>query len=164
MTQAQYVKGLRTFLVDFSNKNRIIRFEQENSDDALELYLEMALGVLVNLPPAVLQWGFDDFPIPSLLIHQAVLECLASNSILQSRNEIQYNNGGISVKFPDGGRYMNAMQPLYRFIENELKALVGLKVNANIDAAWGGVSSPYVFIAGYPYLIKPYSGLGGEIS
>ena len=164
MTQTQYKNGLRLFLNDFSNKNRIIKFEQENTDDALDLYLEMALGALVNIPPAVVQWGFDDFPIPALLIHQSAIECLMSNTILQSRNEIQYNNGGISVKFPDGGRYMNALNPLYRVLEMELKALVGIKVNANIDQSWGGVSSPYVFIAGYPYLIRPYSGLGGEIS
>ena len=152
------------FLKDFAENNRIIKFEEENANANLDLYLNMALGFLNNVAPPVLSWSIGEFPIPGLLIHQSAIEALISNSILQSRNEIQYNNGGISVKFPDGGRYMNILQPLYRAITNEMQALVALKVNANIDAAWGGVSSPYVYIAGYPYLIRPYSGLGGEIS
>lgn len=160
MDEKKYIEGLRIFLRDFSEKNRILKFNVESDDISLSLFLNMALGMLNNLPPNVLQWGMGDFPIPALLIHQAVIEALVSASILQARNEITYNNGGISVKFQDGNRYQNVLQPLFRMIQLEMDALIKIKVNANIDAAWGGVSSPYSYIAGYPYLIRPYSGLG----
>lgn len=161
MDAKQYRDGLRTFLKDFQEFNRLLKFEEESSDDKLDLYLNMALGFLNGIPPNVATWGMADFPMPSLLIHQSAIEALISNTILQSRNELTYNNGGISVKVPDGSRYNGALQHLYNVTRMELDYLLKLKVSINIDGGWGGINSPYQFIAGYPYLIRPYNGLQG---
>jgi hypothetical protein len=148
------------FLKDFAELNRILKFEEESSNGYLDLYLNMALGFLNATPPPIGAFDMDTFPMPSLLLHQATIEALISNSILQSRNEISYNNGGISVKIPDGNRYNNVLQNLYRAVQLELDAYLKYKVSINVDQAWGAVSSPYAFIAGYPYVIRPSDGQG----
>ena len=160
MTLELYRNGLRDFLKDYEEFNRILKFEEENADDKLDLYLNMAVGFLNSIPPPVAVYSVESFPMPAALLHRAAIECLISNSILQSRNELSYNNGGISVKFPDGNRYSNAIQMLLNIFNQEIEMLRQYKISLNIEGGWGGVNSPYQYIAGYPYLIRPYNGLG----
>ena len=155
-----YRDGLRMFVKDYEELNRILKWEEENADPALDLYINMALGFLNTMPPNVATYGVSDFPFPGLLIHRAAVDCMISNSILQARNELSYNNGGISVKFPDGNRYSNQIQALLNILTGELDMFRQFKVSINIEGGWGGLNSPYQYIAGYPYLIRPYNGLG----
>ena len=155
-----YRDGLRMFVKDYEELNRILKWEEENADPALDLYINMALGFLNTMPPNVAVYGVQDFPFPGLLIHRAAVDCMISNSILQARNELSYNNGGISVKFPDGNRYSNQIQALLNILTGELDMFRQFKVSINIEGGWGGLNSPYQYIAGYPYLIRPYNGLG----
>lgn len=159
MTLEDYRNGVRGYLKDYQELNRLLKFEEENANDKIDLYVNMALGFLNSIPPLVTNYGIDTFPIPPLLMHQAVIEALISNSIVQARNELSYNNGGISVKIPDGRRYLPILQELYKVANTEIKFLREAKVAINIDNGWGGVPSPYQYIAGYPYLLRPYSGL-----
>lgn len=155
-----YRNGLRDFLKDYEEVNRILKFEEENNDNLLDLYLNMAIGFLNSVPPPVMTYTIENFPLPGLLIHRAAIDCMISNSIMQARNELSYNNGGISVKFPDGNRYSGPLQMLTSVFNQELEMLRQLKISINIEGGWGGVNSPYQYIAGYPYLIRPYNGLG----
>jgi len=159
MSQEEYRDALRAFLKDHQDLNRLLKFEEESSRDKLDLYLNMAVGFLNSIPPPVVAYSIATFPIPSLLIHQGAIEALISNSILQSRNELTYNNGGISVKVPDGSRYDNAIRLLYQAVGNEIKFFAQQKVAININGGWGGVHSPYQYLSGNPYLTGPYQGL-----
>ena len=154
-----YRNALRAFLKDHQDLNRLLKFEEESSDDKLDLYLNMALGFLNSVPPPVAAYSIGNFPVPSLLIHQGAIEALISNSILQSRNELTYNNGGITVKMPDGRRYESSLRMLYEAVGQELKMFSQMKVGININGCWGGVHSPYAYLAGNPYLTGPYDGL-----
>lgn len=161
MNLDQYRKGLRDFLLDFPELNRLLNFNEENNDDKLDLYLNMALGFLNSVPPPTENYtDVSAFPIPSLLLHCAVEQCLISNSIHQARNELTYNNGGISVKIPDGNRYLQALTMMSQQINRELEMLRQRKIYLNLEMGWGGINSPYQYIAGYPYLIRPYNSLG----
>ena len=149
------------FLKDFPEINRLLNFDEENEDDHLDLYLNMSLGFLSAVPPPIESYtDVAAFPIPSLLLHAAVEQCLLSNSIAQARNELTYNNGGISVKVPDGSRYLQILTAMGQQMNRELEMLRQRKIYLNIEAGWGGVNSPYQYIAGYPYLIRPYNSLG----
>jgi hypothetical protein len=154
-----YRSGLRDYLKDYEELNRILKFEEENSNDKLDLYLYMAIGFLNSVPPPVAVYTIESFPMPGMLIHRAIIECLISNSILQARNELSYNNGGISVKVPDGNRYANQIQMLLNIFNQDMEMLRQMKISMNIDAGWGGLNSPYHYIAGYPFLKRPYDGL-----
>ena len=151
-----YRDGLRAFLKDHSDLNRLLKFEEENSNDMLDLYINMALGFLNYIPPLSMNFDISTFPIPSLLIHQSCIEALISNGILQSRNDLTYNNGGITVKISDKERYLAILQWLTRIADREIETFKMIKVSINVDNGWGFVSSPYNSIHGN-LPIKPNS-------
>ena len=159
MDLTDYRNGLKMFLKDYQDLNRLLNFEVESAPEKLDLYVNMALGFLNSVPPRSAIFSISDFPVPALLIHQATIECLISNSILQARNDLTYNNGGISVKVADAQRYIVPLKMLTDQTDMGIQMLSKLKVSINIENCWGGVNSPYQFIAGYPYLIRPYNGL-----
>jgi len=158
---ATYTAALRDFIKDHEAFNRLLKFEKENEDSYLRLYLDMAMGFLNAIPPYIGPFGWDTFPVPNLIIHQATIECLISNSIVQARNELAYNNGGITVKISDGNRYLNILQILYRATDMEIKTLTQIKIAINIQNGYGGVSSPYSYLHGRSAILNPNSILAG---
>ena len=147
-TALEYRGFLKDYLKDHADVNRLLEFMRENSDDELDLYLNMALGTLNFVPPFLGPVTFETFPMPPLIVHQAVIECLISNSVHQSRNELTYNNGGITLKIPDGDRYLKILQQLYRSVDLELNNYKQYKIQVNIDGGFGGVPSPYSYLHG----------------
>ena len=161
LDQTEYRDSLRNFIKDFEALNRLVEFKQESTDNLLDLYLNMAIGFLNSVPPYIGPFTWDNFPIPNLIIHQASIECLISNSIVQARNDLTYNNGGITVKIADGQRYMNALQILYRAADQEINSLKRIKIAINIQSGYGGVSSPYSYLHGRSAVLNPNSILSG---
>jgi hypothetical protein len=150
MTKAEYIEKFRNFLKDHEYLNRLLNFEQENEDSYLELYLDMAVAFLSSMPPFVYRPSLDDpnFPFFSLIIHQSAIEALISNSIVQARNDLTYNNGGISVKVDDANRYMGLLQALYKLADREIAMYQKWLIAININNGYGGVGSPYNNIGG----------------
>ena len=157
MTLEEYRIALRDFIKDKEPLNRLLQFELENIEDDLDLYLNMALGFLQYIPPFLGNIAIASFPMPALLIHQATIECLISNSIVQARNDLTYNNGGVTVKVSDGDRYLRMLQQLYRMADMEIAAFKQLKIALNISAGWGGVYSPYSQLHGNGQSLQPNS-------
>src|ERR1035437_4501420 len=91
-----YRQSLKAYLRDFAGLNRLLRFEEENSSEQLDFYLQMALGTLNSFPPFIASFNFANFPIPSLIVHQASIEGLVSNGISFSRNDLEFSNGGLA--------------------------------------------------------------------
>lgn len=166
MDQSDYRDALRAFLKDQAVKNRLLKFTEESTDDELDLYLNMALGTLSNLSPLLASFTFATFPIPALLLRQATVECLISNGIIQMRNDLTYNNGGITVKVDDGERYLGHIELLYSVIDRMLVQYKKLKVISNIEGSFdggasgnsfGGVHSPYSYLHGRSSSLQPNS-------
>jgi len=145
-TLQTYREALRAFIKDHSEKNRLLKFVIENTDDELDLYVNMALGFLNSIPPLIGNFTYGTFPMPSLLIRQATIECLISNGILNSRNELTYNNGGITLKVADGSRYLQHLQVLLNMTDREIANFTKVKVAINIENGYGGVHSPYAYL------------------
>jgi hypothetical protein len=144
MNLTQYRTVFRQFLKDHKDLNRLLNFSEENIDSYLDMYLEMALGFLNTVPPYLSPYSISDFPIPTLLIHQAVIEALISNSVLSSRNDLTYNNGGITVQAQNANRYSSVLQLLLHRSDMEIRYLQQLKISININNGWGHSSSPYL--------------------
>jgi hypothetical protein len=138
-----YRTHLRAFMKDHKTLNRLLKFAEENSDDEMDMYIYMSLGFLNSVPPIVNSYDLATFPTPSLLIHQATVEALISNGILYARNDLTYNNGGITVRISDGDRYLKHLQLLFRMTDREIKNFTNIKIAINIDGGFGGVHSPY---------------------
>lgn len=161
LTLENYRNSLRAYIKDSELKNILLRYTEENTDDELDLYVSMALGFLNAIPPPVVEFTYETFPIPSLLVHQAAIECLISNGILHARNELTYNNGGITVKIWDSERYVKFIQILTRQSDLEIQILTKVKMAANLNAAFGGVYSPYAYLHGRSATLNPNSILSG---
>jgi hypothetical protein len=121
----------------------------------------MALGFLNSTPPFIGPFTWDNFPIPNLIIHQGAIECLISNSIVQARNDLTYNNGGVTVKIADANRYVQTLQILYRATDMEINFLKNIKVAMNIQNGYGGISSPFSYLHGRSSTLSPNSILAG---
>ncbi len=150
MSREIHREKLRSYLKDSEALNRLLNFEKENSDEFLDLYLDMSVMALNTMPPLVVSISLEDEnPFGSLIVHQAAIEALVSNSIVAARNDLTYNNGGVTVKVDDGQRYMAILQNLYRLADRELEMFRKWKIAINIDGGWGGIPSPYSYYKGY---------------
>jgi len=161
LTEANYVSSLRSYIKDLEAKNILLRYTKENTDDELTIYVQMAMSFLGSVPPFVIAFDYGTFPIPSLLVHQAAIECMISNGILSARNELTYNNGGITVKIHDSQRYLNFIQLLLRMTDLEIQNFTKLKISINLESSFGGVYSPYSYLHGRPATLNPNSILDG---
>ena len=156
-----YRTALVTYIKDKSELNRLLQFTTENTSDELDLYINMALSFSNSVPPMIASFTLDTFPIPSYILHQAAIEGLISNGILQARNELTYNNGGITVKISDGDRYTRFYQILLRWTDMELANLKSIKIAININGGYGGVYSPYGYLHGRGQTLNPNTLLSG---
>jgi len=161
LSLSDYRTALRNFIKDHEALNRLLKFEEENTSDELDMYINMALGFLNSIPPILGSYTLEAFPMPSLLMHQAVIECLISNSIVNARNELTYNNGGVTVKIPDGNKYLSLLQALYRMTDQEIAAYTKMKVAININGGYGGVYSPYAYLHNGYQSLQPNSLFSG---
>lgn len=161
LTFENYVNSLRNYIKDSELKNILLKYTKENTDDELGMYIQMAMSFLASIPPPVISWDYGTFPIPSLLLHQAAIEAMISNGILHARNELTYNNGGITVKIYDSQRYLQFIQILMRMTDLEIKNLTNIKVSINLNNAFGGVYSPYAYLHGTQATLQPNSLLAG---
>lgn len=150
-----YRTSLRAFIKDAALKNRLLNFAEENTDSELDLYLNLALSFINVIPPLIGNYSFATFPIPALLVHQATIECLISNGIVNARNDLTYNNGGVTVKVSDGQKYLSHIQWLYRLTDREISAFRQIKIALNIEGGYGGVYSPYAWLNGNAATLQP---------
>lgn len=146
MEKLEYVKRLREYLRDYEELNRLMEFKEESKDINLELCLEMALGEANALVPATDDYLFESHPMPNLIVLGAIPHVLISCTILRARNELTYNNGGITVKIPDSSVYLNVLSMLERMYHTAKESYVNNEKSKNIAKGFGGSSSPYAYL------------------
>jgi len=132
---------LRLFLNDTPELNRLIR-TQESDDAKLDLALLLAVDDYNITAPLLGNVQVWNFPSMFMLIYGASIQVLRSAGLLQSRNELAYSSGGVSVRIFDKTQLYQSW--IAQFVaEYELKKR-NFKMALNIDAALaGGVSSEY---------------------
>jgi len=132
---------LRLFLNDTPELNRLIRM-QESDDTKLDLALLLAVDDYNITAPLLGSVTVANFPSLFMLIYGASIQVLRSAGLLQSRNELAYSSGGVSVRIFDKTQLYQSW--IAQFVaEYELKKR-NFKMAQNINAALsGGVSSEY---------------------
>lgn len=134
------VQKLNMFLRDNEKLNKLIE-GKEHSPAQLRDALIDSLDDWNITPPPLTPVDFSTHPSRRLLIHGAVIELLQSAGILQSRNRLQYNDGGITVSVSDkASDYQSWISLLVNDYERKKRAV---KVTKNVELGWGGVSSEY---------------------
>lgn len=144
----RFVAQVRAYLRDYPELNRLIDGE-ETSDRMIAWAVIDTLDDINNTPPFIGTFTVENFPYRSLLLRGTVVSVLESVGLLQTRNQLQYSDGGISVgasdKAPMLMQWINMLKMSYD------QKLQRWKISMNITQAMNGesVMSDYYFLGGY---------------
>jgi hypothetical protein len=138
-----FIGAVRAFIRDTPALNALLN-GQETNDSLLELCVALALDDFNSSPPLIGNFMFQYFPSKSLLMLGTVLWVLQSAGLMQSRNQLDYAAGGITVATSN-------KTPLYQswiniFLQQYEAKKANLKKSLNAEQAYGGVNSEYVQI------------------
>ena len=140
---------LRLFLNDTPELNRLIR-RQESNDEKLDLAIRLAIDDYNITAPPLAGVTVGNFPSIWLLIYGSVIQVLRSNGLLQSRNELVYSSGGVSVRIFDKTQlYQSWIAQFFADYETKKKHF---KISSNVTSAMLagiGVNSEYEHLAHY---------------
>jgi hypothetical protein len=132
---------LRLFLNDTPELNRLIR-QQESDDTKLDLAIDLAIDDFNITTPILSAYKITNFPSIYLLMYGAVIQVLRSAGILQSRNELAYSSGGVSVRIFDKTQLYQSW--IAQFVADYERKKSNMKISFNIaNALAGGVASEY---------------------
>lgn len=138
---------LRLFLNDTAELNRLIR-QEESDTDKLDLAILLTIDDWNISPPLLSTVSIATYPSLYLLIHGAAIQTLKSAGILQSRNQLEYSSGGITVRTFDKTQLYQSW--IIQFVNDYERKKIDLKKFLNIEASWpGGVHSEYQQIYWY---------------
>ena len=144
----RFVSEVRMYLRDFPELNRLIDGE-ETSDRMIAWAVIDTLDDINNTPPFIGNYTCSNFPYRSLLLRGTVVAILESVGLLQTRNQLNYSDGGIQVGVSDKApmlmQWINMLKSSYE------QKLQRWKISTNITQAFGGdsVMSDYYFLGGY---------------
>ena len=134
-------RALRLFLNDTPELNRLIR-RQESTDQKIDLAIDLAIDDYNITTPLLQVHTIADFPSLFLLIYGAAIQLLRSNGILQSRNELTYSSGGVSVRIFDKTQLYQSW--IAQFVSEYERKKNNFKISLNINGAMGaGIGSEY---------------------
>lgn len=149
---ASFVSLVRNYLRDFTELNRIVAGE-ESSDRQILWAVFDAMADFNGTPPFLGNSSIDDLLFlnqHSLLLRMTVCSLIESVGLLQTRNHINYSNGGISVGVNDKTPMLMNWLQYFKSTTEQMKQRV--KVSMNINGILGptnvGVMSEYWAING----------------
>lgn len=140
-----YVIAIRFYINDTPELN-VLLGEEESSDEKIKLALNMALSDILMACPWRASYTAANFPYFYLLMIGAIAQLLRSAGLLQTRNQLKYQAGGLSVQIWDKGRDYSAWSNSF-MQEYELKKRLFVE-QTNYSRALGyapaGLHSEYV--------------------
>jgi len=149
---AYFVSLVRSYLRDFPELNRIVS-GQESSDRQILWAIFDALSDFNGTPPFIGNATIDDLMEKSqhaLLLRMTTISLIESVGLLQTRNHINYSNGGISVGVNDKTPMLMNWLQYFKATTEQMKQRV--KVSMNIEGILGssnrGVFSEYWSVNG----------------
>ena len=146
-TMGELVSMMRMYLRDYPHLNRLIEGE-ETSDRMIAWAILDAIQDFNTTPPFIGNIGIESLVSIPMLRDKVICTILESLYILQTRNQVNYSDGGISFSISDKG------QALYSFIQllqqrYDMK-VAKMKASLNVEMAMTGegVLSEYFVING----------------
>lgn len=140
----RFVAQVRAFMRDYPELNRLIAGEESSNRQIVWAVMD-ALDDFNSTPPFITRRDISNFPSMSLLIRGTVCSLLESIGLLQTRNHLQFSDGGIQVGINDKTPFIQSWLQVFRngYEDRKMK----MKVAMNIESAWGGgINSEYRFI------------------
>ena len=143
------VNYVRLFLRDQPKLNKLTKMK-ENDDDEIRLAVHMAISDWNGTPPLLNPVGIEDFPLFDWLIVASAMFVLQSSGVLQHRNDLPFNDNGVSVNpWSKGPAYVNLAGMWAQMCETKKR---DFKYAYNVGKTFGIIKSP-------EYRMWDYSGL-----
>jgi hypothetical protein len=137
---------VRSFMRDYPELNRLIAGTESSNRQIVWAIMDTLDDF--NTEPPFTNFSMTTFPSMSLLIRGVVCSLLESIGLLQTRNHLSFNDGGLQVGVNDKTPFIQAWLQLFRNSYEDKKKKI--KVAYNIESAWGGgVGSEYRFCNNY---------------
>lgn len=153
------INSVRMFLRDFPRKNEL-KGKEETSDQEIFLFLNMALDDWNSTPPLIGNVTVDTHPSFSWLIICTAMFVLASEGVLEYRNDLSYSDGGVNLNpWTKGPAYTNLAGIWSQQLEQKKSAM---KYALNASAVSGVIPSAEYFA--WDYQNYQYAGFGGSES
>lgn len=139
-TDQAFLAACRDYMRDKPELNALLD-QPETSDALMKLSRDLTIDDFNTSPPLIGNYTLSGFPSDYLLMMGTIIQILKSAGLLQSRNQLDYVEGGLSVQTSN-------KTPLYQswiailMQEYELKK-ANLKKSLNAEACYGGVYSEY---------------------
>lgn len=136
-----FVQMVRFYMRDFPELNRLVAGE-ESSDRQIAWAVLDALSDFNGTPPFIGNFNVEGMlqqQQHSLLLRMTVCAVIESVGLLQTRNHINYSNGGITVGVNDKTPMLMNWLQYYRATTEQMKQRV--KVSMNIGAILGATNS-----------------------
>jgi len=149
----EVVNILRLYLRDFAELNRLIE-GQETSPRMMAWAVVDTLDDWNSTPPFIGDASLDSFPSISLLREGSVIRILESVGLLQTRNQLNYSDGGITVQISDKAPLLLQWISLFRQSYERKKDRMKSSINIEQAMAGPGVFSEYfvvngIYLSGY---------------
>ena len=142
------VADVRLYAKDDALLNVLLEGEYQSSDELVELALRLAINDF-NVVPPVSTYSEKDFPSDTVLMYGVMHHLANSEAERQLRNNVTYNAQGLNAGIDDKFMQYNQLAQYYKqLFEQKIREL---KTQSNIEAAWGGMWSPYAGINEYQY-------------
>ncbi len=153
-----FAERVRLFMRDFPILNRLIEGEETNARMMIWAVID-ALDDFNVSPPPIGTLEVDQVP-SSILLRGAVCTVLESVGILQTRNQLNVSDGGITVGISDKAPML--MQWVQMFRNQYEQKKLQWKTSQNIMQAFGhGVVSEYYYTSGwYGAFPLSFGGIG----
>lgn len=142
-----FIAAVRAILLDHPQLNRLTA-GRETSDGMIAMAANMAISMFNTMPPVFANpYSFTNFPSVAWLTIGTIGWVLSSSAILRHRNQLSYQDGGITVDTENAQGMTQLGQQwwgMYTAWVPEYKA--SLNLNMAFGASPTGVHSEYAFL------------------
>jgi hypothetical protein len=139
------VDDVRHYMLDFPAYNKLYDHTQVFTDDDINRALNWSVEGFNSEPPMHIRiTSIADIPSNNLILMGAVIWLLRSLVIKMQRNQLDYNDGGVSVSDQNNHQYIQ--QFLGPYVAEYKDLLSRTKQFININEGYGGLDSQWAGI------------------
>lgn len=146
---ASLFDDFRTEIYDCCPEKNILD-DKEHVADARHIhrYFKRAIRDL-NTGTPITNYTIINFPDPGLLVEGAVVFFLIANGLLQLRNQLNYNDAGLTISmFDKSAMYQSWVQMLYNMYLQGKQSFKQTEVTRGYGSGFCGISSEFGLMAG----------------
>lgn len=147
---SQMFEDFKTEIYDYEASKNVLDGNKEVTDvKSMDRYFKRALRDLNSGVP-ISNYKILNFPDKGLLVEGAVIFFLISNGLLQLRNQMDYNDAGLSIAlFNKTGQYQNWAQMMYSMYSQNKAQFKQTELTRLPNAGFQGVASEFMLYNGW---------------